>query len=62
MLVLMELEGEWEWFGFLYEMYSASGLEADHSDECTSPLCINPDHLQWLTRPENLAKRYRDWR
>lgn len=57
MLVLTELEGETDLFWDLYELYSVSGLEADHL--CfNNPLCINPDHLQWLTQADNLNKRF----
>lgn len=57
MLVLMELGDEVEFFWDLYELYSVSELEADHL--CfNNPLCINPDHLQWLTARENNDKRH----
>ena len=55
-LVLYELEGQPEFFWPLYELYSIAKFEADHL--CfNNPMCINPDHLQWLTAEENTAKR-----
>lgn len=57
MLVLLELDGDTHLFWDLYELYSVAELEADHL--CVgNPLCINPDHLQWLTAEENNAKRH----
>ena len=57
MLVLMELEDRVDLFWDLYELYSIAQLEADHL--CfNNPLCINPDHLQWLTAKENSDKRH----
>lgn len=60
MLVLYELfdagEGTslfWE----LYETYSIAGFDADHlCDGANSSRCINPDHLQWLTKEEHERK------
>lgn len=46
-----------EWWEALAEM-DESGLEVDHM--CTNPPCVNIDHLQLLTKRENLAKR--EWR
>lgn len=57
MLVCCELDGEPDLFWDLYELYSVAEFEGDHL--CfNNPLCINPDHLQWLTEQENSAKRW----
>jgi hypothetical protein len=56
MLVLMECDGEWEHFWQLYLLYSLAELQADHL--CFNELCINPDHLRWLTPEENRARRW----
>ena len=57
MLVLTELEGEAELFGALYDAYSASEMEAEHL--CYyNPRCINPDHLEWLTREEHIQRTH----
>lgn len=42
-------------FWRVYEAYSVAGFEADHHESCTSCLCINAQHLQWLPRAEHLA-------
>lgn len=55
MLVCMECAEEPSLFIDLYDLYSASELEADHLC-ANNPLCINPDHLQWLTEDENNHK------
>lgn len=52
-LVVMELDGEWDLFWDLYQAYSIAGFEADHSPHCESPLCVNPEHLQWLDAEEH---------
>lgn len=56
-LVLMELGADSDWFWELYEQCGAAELEADHLCYRNS-LCINPDHLQWLTKAENTDKRW----
>jgi hypothetical protein len=57
MLVILEVGAEHHLFWPLYELYSIAEFEADH--HCfNSPMCINPDHLQWLTEEENSAKRW----
>jgi len=33
-----------------------AGLELDHL--CRKPLCVNPDHLEPVTRAENIRRRY----
>lgn len=33
-----------------------AGLELDHV--CKTPLCVNPDHLEPVTREENMRRRY----
>lgn len=49
-----------EWWEALAEM-DESKLEVDHL--CTNPPCANIDHLQLLTKKENLAKReWRSWK
>ena len=35
---------------------STPDLEAAHS--CDNPPCINPRHLSWLTRAQNIADSY----
>lgn len=35
------------------------GLELDHL--CRTPLCVNPDHLEPVTRAENMRRRYEDY-
>jgi hypothetical protein len=57
-LIAVELGSEREWFWDLYRHYSFSGLEAEHN--CRHPWCVNPDHLEWLTKHENLARRVFD--
>ena len=55
MLTILECGGETELFADLYDAYSVAGFEADHL--CFhSPLCINPDHLQWLTQEQHKEK------
>ena len=34
----------------------SAGLELDHT--CRNPLCVNPDHLEPVTRSENMRRRY----
>lgn len=34
----------------------AEGLELDHL--CRTPLCVNPQHLEAVTRLENIRRRY----
>lgn len=56
-LVLLEVGFDLELFWDLYDAYSIAALEADHI--CYgNPLCINPDHLQWLPAPENSRARW----
>lgn len=57
MLVLIECDGNPELFWQLYVLYSLAELQADHL--CFNEMCINPDHLQWLTPTENRARRYK---
>lgn len=55
MLTIMECSEEPELFFDLYEAYSIAEFECDHL--CTeNPLCMNPDHLQWLTKTEHDVK------
>jgi hypothetical protein len=59
MLVIMELAKEeegMELFWPLYNTYSVAEFHADHLCEGSGGLCINPDHLQWLTEDEHTAK------
>lgn len=35
------------------------GLELDHL--CKTPLCVNPAHLEPVTRMENIRRRYADY-
>lgn len=56
MLVLMEVGSETEHFWQLYKLYSLAELEADHI--CWQPMCVNPDHLQWLTSEDNRNRRW----
>lgn len=35
-----------------------AGLEPDHT--CRRRNCVNPDHLEWVTRTENMRRR--NWR
>lgn len=57
MLVLLELAGEDELFWELYDAYSVACLEADHLCYC-NPLCVNPDHLQWEEKTDNVNARW----
>lgn len=43
----------WLWTQLVGEI--APGLEADHM--CRNPPCVNPDHIQLVTKKENLAAR-----
>lgn len=56
-LVLLDLEGQEDYFYEHYLHFSASGLEVDHL--CKNPYCVNPNHLVWATGKENLARRDR---
>jgi predicted XRE-type DNA-binding protein len=47
---ICSVKGEW---------VSGDKLDAAHGP-CHNPQCINPLHLSWLTRAENLADRKRD--
>lgn len=43
----------------MYEQHVGAipeGLELDHL--CETPLCVNPDHLEPVTRKENMRRRY----
>lgn len=33
------------------------GLEAGHVPPCYNPACVNPAHLRWVTRSQNLSER-----
>lgn len=35
------------------------GMELDHT--CRNTLCVNPDHLEPVTRAENVRRRYADY-
>lgn len=60
MLVLLECAEEVEVFYDLYELYGVAGFHADRL--CVGePRCINPDHLQWLTAEEHMAKTRQQW-
>lgn len=37
----------------------ADGIEANHRAECLNPSCCNPDHLNGLTKSENVAEANR---
>lgn len=42
-----------------YQMFIGAipaGLELDHT--CETPLCVRPDHLEPVTRQENMRRRY----
>lgn len=54
-LVLLEVGEEVEFFFDLYELYSIAGFEADHLCE-KETRCINPEHLQWLSKEEHRTK------
>lgn len=55
MLCLLECEGETELFYSLYQTYSVAEFEAEHLCD-DNPACINPDHLEWLTKEEHLQR------
>ncbi len=58
MMCILECGEETELFWQLYELYSIAKFEADHL--CTgNALCINPDHLRWLTKEEHDAETLR---
>ncbi len=54
-LVILECGEDTHLFPDLYNAYTIAGFEADHL--CFgNPLCVNPDHLQWLTKDEHDIK------
>ena len=56
-LVILDCGEETELFPELYDAYSIAEFQADHL--CfNNPLCINPDHLQWLTPEDHRVKTF----
>lgn len=53
-LVIAEIDGDWECFWPLYQLYLLAGFEADHR-RCNNPRCVNGDHLKWETKEDHLA-------